>query len=168
MSQPCAHFFKYLGCNPNLLQSLILFVLAEMPLITAIPASITVHADTTVPIVANFPPLTTIWTPPAECQNRWMLQTTVTNGSEKALAYSTYPTADPSDRLYFLCHPFAQASMFSPGVCPEGMRVADVTQHLYIQSSRSVQTLWQANCCKVYVFPPHIMSAWNQILKALL
>jgi hypothetical protein len=170
----------------------------------------TTTLSTTVP--NNVVPLITVWTPPADCVNRWMatpatvtidsvtsirtvavvndnttstlthffarmalpdeaspttsddLRTgfaplSTTSESSRApplfatfVAFSTNPgTPTPGalfDPLYSSCQPGGPQSIYSPGICPEGQTVAEVTEYQHSGTSGIVETYYEASCCQ--------------------
>jgi hypothetical protein len=97
--------------------------------------------------------LTTVHTYPTECAERWMLSPlpACANFAVDSIAAGnrTVFSIDPaksivSDPSYRSCQPFLT---YSPGVCPDGHTVAEVTASFFTLS-RDIQTYWQASCCK--------------------
>jgi hypothetical protein len=132
----------------------------------------------------DIPPLTTSWTPPTGCSNRWMAENIIAIGfaasiSSKALpalrrattdtdystettigtfvAFSTIPyyTDDGElyDRSYLSCQPYGAPNHYSPGICPHGQTVAEITEYHYSTTSGSTETRFEASCCQRYVTP---------------
>ncbi|KAH7090802.1 hypothetical protein FB567DRAFT_300146 [Paraphoma chrysanthemicola] len=89
---------------------------------------------------ATVPDLTTVFTPPASCNDRWLAAETPT------IAWSTYSRDGyslPVDQLYYSCLPRnLKGPHYSPGVCTQGQTIAGITK--YEAGSR---TMWQAQCC---------------------
>ena len=100
--------------------------------------------------------LTTVYTYPTECVDRWILSPLPLCASFPALGntaagnrtvFSINPTKGiVSDPRYNSCQRFSTPT-YSPGICPDGHTVAEVTASLFSASS-SVKTFWQASCCK--------------------
>jgi hypothetical protein len=108
--------------------------------------------------ITSLPPLTTIYTPATECVDRWMVgpgssvcdrlgcpNSTVQDVS----VFSVNPRKKiVSDVLYQSCQAFVALS-YSPGVCPSGHTIAEVTAyHINVMTSGGVHMYWQASCCK--------------------
>ncbi|KAF2185534.1 hypothetical protein K469DRAFT_778477 [Zopfia rhizophila CBS 207.26] len=137
----------------------------------------------------NVPPLTTVYTPPASCVDRWMLGnghtiteiaitpvtlddgritmvvTTLdsTSFAQNFTVFSTKPsTSSPSDPLYTSCQRYSVAS-YSPGVCPDGQTIAEVTEYQVQGPTGSVDRFWQASCCRRFddLFIHRNMSQFN-------
>lgn len=51
-----------------------------------------------------------------------------------------------SNPLYTSCQPYSDQPLYSPGVCPEGQTIAEVTE-IHANVSTGVRTEWQASCC---------------------
>ncbi|KAF1958444.1 hypothetical protein CC80DRAFT_30780 [Byssothecium circinans] len=89
----------------------------------------------------NVPPLTAIYTPPFTCLNRWMWD------EHSQQAFSVYTMISLSDRIDVSCQPYGITSgTYSPGVCPSGQTVAEVTEY-QTHESPGVGKYWQASCC---------------------
>jgi hypothetical protein len=108
----------------------------------------------------NAPPLLSRWEAPAICHDRWMISRPGPNPQKdqsgtNIWVFSTYPTAttEPSDTLYILCQPYYRME-FSPGVCPEGQTVAEVTLFLHDKSTRGAGDFYEGSCCPTYVHFP--------------
>ena len=99
----------------------------------------------------NIPPLREIWTAPASCHDRWMLATERSSDKEVLVVYSTYPENAPSDRLYKECQRYGAMPTYSPGVCPDGQTIAEVTKFLHHDTTGIESTFWQASCCNTLV-----------------
>lgn len=176
----------------------------------------------------NAPPLTTHYTQPSECEERWMLaggqevtttrriptaQASVTavnsaastNGNSIAMTLSaplsivapspvsispiitssaallprqefvaqnfTVMSLDlngtATDPSYRGCQPYRLAPTYSPGICPHGQTIAEVTAW-QVNASTGYRTFWQASCCKRSVISVNIgalltRSQWNDI-----
>jgi hypothetical protein len=146
------------------------------------------------------PALTTYWTPPAACSDRWMggdtftafytfvstVETltpltpfdttwpTSTLGSSTVIeflplstpntrrttpfrifvAFSTTPVNTRSgavyDPSYSRCQPLGALLKYSPGICPQGQTVAEITEYHYAHTSGSIATKFSASCCQRY------------------
>jgi hypothetical protein len=147
------------------------------------------------------PALTTYWTPPAACSDRWMggdpftayrpstvmwgygdptslvQPTTILDSTELMssptvmafrpvstpnterdtpyeifVAFSTTPVNTRSgavyDPSYSRCQPLGALLKYSPGICPQGQTVAEITEYHYAQTSGSVATRFSASCCQ--------------------
>ena len=133
----------------------------------------------------NAPALTTYWTPPAGCSNRWMGGDTVTvrqnigstwltstptvnvflpvstpkTGRETPsgifVAFSTTPvnTGTVYDASYIRCQPLGVLVSYSPGICPQGQTVAEITEYHYTSTPGLVATRFSASCCQGYSAP---------------
>jgi len=90
---------------------------------------------------ATVPALTTIFTPPASCSNRWLA------AEQTGIAWSTYSRdgyQPPVDPIYYSCLPERlRGPHYSPGVCTDGQTIADITKY-----EAGTRTMWQAQCCK--------------------
>jgi hypothetical protein len=131
-------------------------------------------SDNGVPTVTNLnlPPLTTIFTPPTQCADRWMLA-----GGQKVTRHMPpagsrlLPRADTTiyqnttvfsldlegtatDPSYRSCQPYALAPTYSPGVCPYGQTIAEITAWQISAATGGHRTFWQASCCKRFVVSP--------------
>ncbi|KAH6612510.1 hypothetical protein C7974DRAFT_79642 [Boeremia exigua] len=130
----------------------------------------------------NAPPLTTYYTPPNECAERWMLaggqeitttrrlptSTLIANSDVAATFPMTSSAAllpratfvpqnytvfsldlngTATDPSYRSCQPFRLAPTYSPGICPDGQTVAEVTAW-QIKAATGHRTFWQASCCR--------------------
>jgi len=134
-------------------------------------------------------PLTSYWTAPSQCVDRWIsafpfvaqaktnsaqgsgmlacLKRTdiaadfrlVTAGSSNPLQYtfvgfSTNPTNTilprfpATDPLYISCLPYGSPNHYSPGICPDGQTVAEVTEFHLTMTSNIVETHFQGSCCR--------------------
>ena len=100
----------------------------------------------------NVPPLTTIYTPPNQCIDRWMVGPDSTNCEDaNAGTVITVFSIDPSksivsDALYNSCQLY-RTPTYSPGICPSGQTIAEVTAYQGTASTGN-RTFWQASCCK--------------------
>ncbi|KAH8710056.1 hypothetical protein GQ44DRAFT_776822 [Phaeosphaeriaceae sp. PMI808] len=90
---------------------------------------------------ATVPDLTTFFTPPASCSNRWVAADT------PGIAWSTYSRdgyTPPVDPIYYSCLPRSlKGPHYSPGVCTQGQTIAGITKY-----EAGPRTMWQAQCCK--------------------
>jgi hypothetical protein len=109
----------------------------------------------------NLPPLLSRWEAPAICHDRWMISRPGPTPQEgqsgtNIWVFSTWPTAttDPSDTMYFLCQPYNRMG-FSPGVCPEGQTIAEVTLFLHDKTTRGEGDFYEGSCCPTYVHFSH-------------
>lgn len=137
----------------------------------------------------NVPALTTLWTPPSGCSNRWMADfvtaimtpllsqintpallrratmdgtfepVTTTPETRRGIPYSGTFVAfsinprntSPGtlyDSSYILCQPYGAHNYYSPGICPNGQTVAEITEYHYSTTSRSIATSFEASCCQ--------------------
>ena len=118
----------------------------------------------------NVPQLTSLWTAPGGCKDRWMGggegTQYIVNGSvsdfatdeplggdiQSFVAFSTNPSVQSFDslydRLYSSCQPYQSAYHYSPGICPEGHTMAEITEFHYATTSSSVITYFQGSCCR--------------------
>ena len=98
--------------------------------------------------------LTTFYTPRPECLDKWLLETAWTAecgtrnpGSVRDFTvFSAYAGYDP---WYNQCLLYG-TRFYSPGICPHGQTIADVTE---FQSSASTgyHTFWHGSCCRRFV-----------------
>ena len=77
------------------------------------------------------------------------------------VAFSTNPGNNPTpgalfDPLYSSCQPYAVPAVYSPGICPEGQTVAEVTEYQYHPASADIETYFEASCCNRYA-PPTLL-----------
>lgn len=83
------------------------------------------------------------------------------------IAYSTFPRdikATPLyDNSYSKCQPFSVPVHFSPGLCPHGQTVAEVTEYDYPTTSGSTVTMFEASCCQRYVLSLAVISALQSV-----
>ncbi|KAF2829615.1 hypothetical protein CC86DRAFT_379163 [Ophiobolus disseminans] len=90
---------------------------------------------------ATVPALTTVFTPPASCSNRWLA------ADNPSIAWSTYSRdgyTPPVDPIYYSCLPERlRGPHYSPGVCTDGQTIAGITKY-----EAGARTMWQAQCCK--------------------
>ncbi|KAH7413892.1 hypothetical protein DE146DRAFT_783649 [Phaeosphaeria sp. MPI-PUGE-AT-0046c] len=136
----------------------------------------------------NVPPLTKIFTPPANCIGRWMLadntlgtttfvQTMPTAGATTVRVVTAETVSTPkevggivrrdsmeprqiaqafnltiwsidSNPLFTSCQPYSSQALYSPGVCPDGQTVAEITQVRANKTDGGVLTSWRASCCR--------------------
>ncbi len=61
-------------------------------------------------------------------------------------------TGTATDPSYRTCQPYSSAPTYSPGMCPFGHTVAQVTAW-QISTSTGCRTFWQASCCRKSVTP---------------
>jgi len=97
----------------------------------------------------NAPDLTTIYTPDPSCVDRWMLRPVRCDaaGSTQYQVFSVDPSKSiVSDASYKACQKYGAAT-YSPGVCPSGHTIAEVTAY-HANASTGTQTFWQASCCR--------------------
>jgi hypothetical protein len=113
------------------------------------------------------PPLLSIYTPRAECAQRWMLADDDYNSfggtfSATKLRISSgltqLSTGIPRltvwsisrDKLYAGCQPYSSSYwLYSPGVCPSGHTAAEITEFHYAEHTNGGSlTAWQASCCR--------------------
>jgi hypothetical protein len=94
----------------------------------------------------NIPDLTTVYTPLAYCVSRWMLP--VSNGSYGTTVFSTRPKSSErgADSFYMGCQRFSTV-WYSPGVCPDGQTVAEITEIRTSVATQGAGTFWRASCC---------------------
>lgn len=68
------------------------------------------------------------------------------------VAFSTYPRSTAAgiiyDASYSKCQPFSVPVHFSPGICPHGQTVAEITEYHYATTSGSTMTMFEASCCQ--------------------
>jgi hypothetical protein len=123
-------------------------------------------------VLNNAPPLTTIYTPPSECEDRWMLASsnylgdTITlnepvNGDPDTLttaihllvpgAFDLTVWSVDKNPSFSSCRPYSAQPLYSPGVCPDGHTVAEITEFHASHTSGDVLTSWVASCCRRYM-----------------
>jgi hypothetical protein len=56
-----------------------------------------------------------------------------------------------SNPLFTSCQPYSSQSLYSPGVCPDGQTVAEITEVHANYTTGGVLTSWVASCCRRYV-----------------
>ncbi|KAF1842318.1 uncharacterized protein K460DRAFT_370292 [Cucurbitaria berberidis CBS 394.84] len=107
------------------------------------------------PSSLNAPPLTTIYTPPPQCLDRWMLEPprTIGCGNTEIPPFTVF-SVDPSksivsDPSYKDCQLY-KTPTYSPGICPHGQTIAGVTA-FQSNVSTGIHTFWQASCCRRFV-----------------
>jgi hypothetical protein len=68
------------------------------------------------------------------------------------VAVSTNPGNPNSGALYdpsyTSCQPYSSQYHYSPGICPYGKTVAEITEYHYVVSSGSTVTRFEASCCE--------------------
>ncbi|KAF2676247.1 hypothetical protein K458DRAFT_492572, partial [Lentithecium fluviatile CBS 122367] len=52
-----------------------------------------------------------------------------------------------SNPLFKSCQPYQDQPLYSPGVCPDGQQVVEVTEIHANKTEGGIQTSWQASCC---------------------
>jgi hypothetical protein len=106
--------------------------------------------STTAYISLGVPDLTTVYDYSSECRDRWMIWHTCGNGD--ATVFSMDPSKDiVSDPLYRSCQRYS-TPVYSPGVCPAGFTISEVTALVSGQASAN-STFWQASCCRRFDYP---------------
>jgi hypothetical protein len=107
---------------------------------------------------AGAPDLTTIYTYPTQCVDRWLIGPSHcgagfnTASSHNVTVFSIDPSKGTvSDPLYKSCQRYSTPT-YTPGVCPSGHTVAEVTAY---QSSvpTGFITFWEASCCRRFSTP---------------
>ena len=100
----------------------------------------------------NVPDLTTVHTPASSCVDRWMVQSSQQCGvgsSTGDTVWSVNPTRSiVSDPSYNGCQLYGNPT-YSPGICPSGQTVAEVTAY-ESGVSNGTRTFWKASCCRRY------------------
>lgn len=70
------------------------------------------------------------------------------------VAFSTNPSNTSSgalyDASYSSCQPDGAPFHYSPGICPNGQTVAEITEYHYSTTSGSIATNFEASCCQRY------------------
>lgn len=128
------------------------------------------HSTAPTTVASSFYPLTTVFTPPATCGERWVVRgdpwgpVTFGGGVVIKSAWDIYKIDSQDkeirDPWYQDCQPHSQsAATYSPGVCPQGQTVAEITKH-EVPGSTGVEEHWQASCCPRWVprMYPHSMN----------
>jgi hypothetical protein len=118
----------------------------------------------------NLPALYNHFTAGPNCSERWVASGVAAAGCNPAtgLGTKTSPSVssnavwstqpDPtsteypySDALYTSCQPGSVAPTYSPGVCPQGQEVAQITEYQFSDVSSGItQKEWRASCCRRY------------------
>jgi hypothetical protein len=60
---------------------------------------------------------------------------------------NSYPGA-VYDSSYIKCQPLGALVNYSPGICPQGKTVAEITEYHYGRTSGSIETRFSASCCQ--------------------
>lgn len=108
--------------------------------------------STTAYISLGVPDLTTVYDYSSECRDRWMIRHTCGDGN--VTVFSMDPSKDVvSDPLYRSCQRYS-TPVYSPGVCPGGFTIAEVTAVVSGRASAN-STFWQASCCRRFDYPHH-------------
>jgi hypothetical protein len=104
------------------------------------------------------PDLTTIYTYPTQCVDRWMIgPSNCEFGINTAIPHNvTVFSIDPgkgtvSDPLYRSCQRYS-TPIYTPGVCPSGHTIAEVTAYQSSVTTGFV-TFWEASCCRRFSTP---------------
>lgn len=94
------------------------------------------------------PDLLTFYDYPSECTDRWMMPLLrLCGNSNLTTVFSMDPSKSiVSDPLYRSCQRYS-TPIYSPGVCPRGFSIAEVTAVLSGIASGN-KTFWQASCCR--------------------
>ncbi|CAI6333584.1 unnamed protein product [Periconia digitata] len=102
------------------------------------------------------PSLTTAFTAPTGCAERWLVRgkpwgPATFDGTKINTVWDIYRggslNQEVPDPWYDACQPYAQASaIYSPGMCPDGQTVAEITEH-QTKVSTGIDSYWQASCC---------------------
>jgi hypothetical protein len=88
----------------------------------------------------TYPALTTAYSAPPFCANRWLLQ-----DPNVATIYSQAS----GDDFYTSCQPAETAPTYSPGMCPSGHTVASITELSASGSSTAeINRVWRGLCCR--------------------
>jgi hypothetical protein len=104
------------------------------------------------------PDLTTFYTYPTQCVDRWMMGPSncqfesYTVSPHNVTVFSIDPSKGTvSDPLYKSCQRYSTPT-YTPGVCPSGHTIAEVTAY---QSSvpTGFVTFWEASCCRRFSTP---------------
>ncbi|KAF2125180.1 hypothetical protein P153DRAFT_400660 [Dothidotthia symphoricarpi CBS 119687] len=132
--------------NPLTFLSIVLFVdLQCLHLVMSSQIFITTIVVTELNIT-GLAPLSTIFTPPADCSTRWLRpndrDSTVYSGVALGSDVSTHATYYPQ------CYPYRALPTYSPGICPDGQTIAAIEEtRLGVSGSGDVRRLWKAACC---------------------
>ncbi|KAK5628956.1 hypothetical protein RRF57_004671 [Xylaria bambusicola] len=96
-------------------------------------------------------PLTTIFTPPAYCQNRFYV--TETEPDSDGFYHITNIYSYTDDPLYRSCQPDPDAFLnsYSPAVCPYNMDIATVTSWTFDSTNGDGWVWYQDLCCQRHV-----------------
>jgi hypothetical protein len=103
------------------------------------------------------PDLTTVYTYPTQCVDRWMgviLNCNNASVPQNTTVYSIDPARIDmvSDPLYRSCQRYS-TPVYSPGVCPSGHTIAEVTAFVSEVTTGVDRTFWQASCCRRFHYP---------------
>jgi hypothetical protein len=100
----------------------------------------------------NVPDLTTVHTPASSCLDRWMVRPSESCGDGSSISnivWSINPTHSiVSDLSYSGCQLYGKPT-YSPGICPSGQTIAEVTA-FESSVSNGNRTFWQASCYRRY------------------
>jgi hypothetical protein len=132
---------------------------------------VTTEKDASTLANMNAPALTKVFTLKEECANRWMLGggqqvTRFVPDEIKPIIFnatSTMPgyvrqnltmfslnlNGTATDPVYRSCQPYGLAPTYSPGICPLGHTIAEITAY-QVSASTGFRTFWQASCCRRY------------------
>lgn len=69
---------------------------------------------------------------------------------QNSTVFSVNFNGTATDPSYRMCQPFRLAPTYSPGICPSGQTVAEVTA-FQVVASTGYRTFWQASCCRRFV-----------------
>ncbi|KAF2133981.1 hypothetical protein P153DRAFT_353197 [Dothidotthia symphoricarpi CBS 119687] len=85
----------------------------------------------------NIRPLTTVYTPPSSCVDRWIQPNPLDTVISSVLGYAS--------RMYLSCQAGGIAPTYSPGVCPSGQRLRNITEYQF--SNGGSDRAWKGICC---------------------
>jgi hypothetical protein len=96
-------------------------------------------------LLVGVPPLSTVWQAPTGCQSNWVYAPST---ADTTTGPTTIFSAFSRDPNYLDCQPYCVTPTYSPGVCPEGQTVLEVTELQSTGSDGVAATHWLASCCR--------------------
>jgi hypothetical protein len=95
----------------------------------------------------NWPPLLTVFTPPAGCTTRWIYEDSTPSQIYSGRPVFRFYSNAVDSSYYYECNPYRQAQttpLYSPGVCGDGQTPAEIDE------IRLDYVYWLAYCCPRY------------------
>ncbi|KAI0018739.1 hypothetical protein F4780DRAFT_502079 [Xylariomycetidae sp. FL0641] len=92
---------------------------------------------------SQYPPLVTLWTPPAGCSESWFIFTNEI-ATDHTLAVASNDVVDPS---WSQCQPYSAPPYYSPGICPSGQELKEVTKWVLTGDEQPTDVVYQGKCC---------------------